>query len=168
LAPGIEHSVLRILRVLAALEATPEGGITFATEKARELLAKYLRDPDRIPQAIVGELTSSFRGKAAVVAPCLTRQLYVRMCGREDGCLQLLLEERDTKTSIERLRNALSLTPREAEVLLWITEGKTNSEIASILGCRTATINKHAERIFAKLSVETRTAAAATAREVHE
>src|SRR5687768_8084075 len=103
LSPGMEHSALRILRVLAALEATAEGVITFATEKARGLLAKYLRDPDRIPQPIVGKLTSAFRGKAAVVAPCCTTELSVRICGREDGCLQLLLEERDTKTSVERL-----------------------------------------------------------------
>jgi DNA-binding CsgD family transcriptional regulator len=54
----------------------------------------------------------------------------------------------------------LELTEREAEVLLWVTRGKTSPEIGVILGCRTATANKHLEHIFAKLGVETRTAAA--------
>jgi len=52
------------------------------------------------------------------------------------------------------------LTPREGEVLFWITEGKRDGEIAAILGIGVRTINKHAQRIFQKLGVETRTAAA--------
>jgi len=59
---------------------------------------------------------------------------------------------------------SMGLTPREAEVLHWITEGKTSIEIAGILGCSSHTVDKHAERILQKLSVETRTAAAAEVR----
>ena len=54
----------------------------------------------------------------------------------------------------------LGLTKREAEVLLWVSEGKRNTEIAQILGTRSRTISKHLEKIFVKLGVETRTAAA--------
>jgi DNA-binding CsgD family transcriptional regulator len=57
----------------------------------------------------------------------------------------------------------LGLTKREAEVLYWVSEGKRNAEIALILAARPKTITKHLERIFEKLSVETRTAAAAVA-----
>jgi DNA-binding CsgD family transcriptional regulator len=55
----------------------------------------------------------------------------------------------------------LGLTPREAEVMMWVSKGKTSSEVATILSSTTGTVNKHLEHIFAKLNVETRTAAAA-------
>ena|SRR6516165_5780596 len=55
---------------------------------------------------------------------------------------------------------ALGLTTREAEVLLWISQGKRNGEIAAILETSKRTVDKHAQRIFCKLMVETRTAAA--------
>jgi DNA-binding CsgD family transcriptional regulator len=54
----------------------------------------------------------------------------------------------------------LGLTKREAEVLLWVSQGKRNAEIATILGIRAKRISKHLERVFAKLGVETRTNAA--------
>jgi DNA-binding CsgD family transcriptional regulator len=60
---------------------------------------------------------------------------------------------------------SLRLTPREAEVLFWISQGKSNHDIGVILGAKTATIRKHVEHIFAKLNVENRTAAAVTALE---
>jgi DNA-binding CsgD family transcriptional regulator len=60
---------------------------------------------------------------------------------------------------------SLRLTPREAEVLFWIAQGKTNHEIGIILGAKTSTICKHVEHIFGKLNVENRTAAALVALE---
>ena len=53
-----------------------------------------------------------------------------------------------------------ALTPRENEVLGWLAEGKRDAEIGAILGTSVRTIHKHVQRIFAKLGVETRTAAA--------
>ena len=55
------------------------------------------------------------------------------------------------------------LTPREAEVLSWLAKGKTNRDIADILGMSPRTVNKHLEHIFEKLGVETRSAATAIA-----
>lgn len=57
-----------------------------------------------------------------------------------------------------------NLTAREVEILCWVDSGKRNTEIASILGLSAHTIRKHLENIFAKLGVETRTAAAAAMR----
>ncbi len=57
------------------------------------------------------------------------------------------------------------LTPREVEVLLWVSEGKTNGEIAVILEMSPLTVKTHVERILSKLGCETRTAAARTALE---
>ena len=62
----------------------------------------------------------------------------------------------------DRLLQA-ALTPRETEVLTWLARGKTNRDIAEILGMSHRTVNKHLEHIFEKLGVETRAAAAALA-----
>ena len=62
----------------------------------------------------------------------------------------------------ERLMQA-ALTPRETEVLTWLARGKTNRDIAEILGMSHRTVNKHLEHVFEKLGVETRAAAAALA-----
>jgi DNA-binding response OmpR family regulator/DNA-binding CsgD family transcriptional regulator len=61
------------------------------------------------------------------------------------------------------LQNALSLTPREADVLLWISRGKSNRDASEILNISARTVNKHLEQIFIKLGVENRAAAAAIA-----
>lgn len=63
-----------------------------------------------------------------------------------------------------RLRQPdVPLTPRETEVLSWLAKGKTNRDIAEILGMSHRTVNKHLEHIFEKLGVETRSAATAIA-----
>src|SRR5262245_774646 len=59
----------------------------------------------------------------------------------------------------------LGLTPRAAEALLWVAQGKTNSDIAIILGITESTVKKHVQEIFDKLGVETRGAAAVRALE---
>jgi len=60
----------------------------------------------------------------------------------------------------------LGLTPRVAEVLVWVAQGKTNADIATILGISEWTVKKHVLEIFEKLGVETRTAASLRAIEV--
>ena len=60
----------------------------------------------------------------------------------------------------------LGLTPRAAETLLWLAQGKTNPDIAMILGITESTVKKHVQEIFEKLGVETRGAAAVRAMEV--
>jgi DNA-binding NarL/FixJ family response regulator len=60
----------------------------------------------------------------------------------------------------------LGLTPRAAEALLWLAQGKTNSDIASILGITESTVKKHVQEMFDKLGVETRGAATVRALEV--
>lgn len=64
------------------------------------------------------------------------------------------------------LETELDLTPRVAETLLWLAQGKTNSDIATILGNSESTVKKHVLEIFEKLGVETRGAAALRALEV--
>jgi DNA-binding NarL/FixJ family response regulator len=69
-------------------------------------------------------------------------------------------------SSPEPLRTALGLTPREAEVLLWTAQGKTNVEIGVILGMSDLTVKQHLGHIFEKLGVEGRNPATLCALEV--
>jgi DNA-binding CsgD family transcriptional regulator len=57
----------------------------------------------------------------------------------------------------------LGLTPREAEVLLWVSQGKSNADVGSIIGCSEKTVKQHIGNIFDKLGVENRTAASLVA-----
>ena len=73
----------------------------------------------------------------------------------------------DDQEAIRVLTTQLHLTHRQAEVVHWIAEGKTNDEIATILGCSINTVKMHLKEIFQRLGVHTRTAAAATAYRAH-
>ncbi len=64
---------------------------------------------------------------------------------------------------IALLQERIGLTQREAEVLLWVSYGKSNRSISEILGISPRTVNKHLQQVFTKLGVETRAAATATA-----
>jgi DNA-binding NarL/FixJ family response regulator len=61
---------------------------------------------------------------------------------------------------------ALGLTPREAEVLLWVAQGKANADIATILETTVHTVKKHLQNIFEKLGLETRNGATVRALEI--
>ncbi|VVE72258.1 DNA-binding response regulator [Pandoraea anapnoica] len=75
----------------------------------------------------------------------------------------VMLSETDDSVSRDALSSRFGLTTREAEVLLWVSRGKTNRDIGDILGMASRTVNKHVEHLFRKLLVETRTAATALA-----
>ncbi|MFN8587600.1 MAG: helix-turn-helix transcriptional regulator [Candidatus Eisenbacteria bacterium] len=70
--------------------------------------------------------------------------------------------ERITSLRSERatVLSTQGLTPREADVALWLARGRTNPEIAVILAMKPRTVEKHVENILHKLGVENRTAAA--------
>lgn len=75
----------------------------------------------------------------------------------------LLLQLESAHKSSTMRQPDVPLTPRETEVLSWLAKGKTNRDIADILGMSHRTVNKHLEHIFVKLGVETRSAATAIA-----
>ncbi len=75
----------------------------------------------------------------------------------------LIAIKRGERDTAGLFKTRFGLTPREAEVLLWISCGKSNKDIAEILGLSPRTIDKHLEQIYAKLGVENRTAATALA-----
>jgi len=83
--------------------------------------------------------------------------------GPEPGEWIMVLKERDDTVHCNALAERFGLTLREAEVLLWVSHGKTNRDIGDILGIAPRTVNKHLEHLFRKLHVETRAGAAAAA-----
>ncbi len=90
-----------------------------------------------------------------------------RLQRREEN-VRAVLDSADLKPNFSSAKplESLGLTPREAEVLLWIAQGKANADIAGILGCAENTIKVHSARIFEKLGVENRNAASMQAIDV--
>lgn len=69
-------------------------------------------------------------------------------------------------SSHEPLQRAFGLTPREAEVLLWVAQGKSNADVAAILGMSDKTAKQHLGVCFQKMGVESRNAATIMALEI--
>ena len=80
------------------------------------------------------------------------------------GALEAVQEKADVGALTKERLQQLGLTKREGEVMAWVAQGKSNSDIATILDSSPRTIAKHIEHIFGKLNVESRTAAVAEAR----
>jgi DNA-binding CsgD family transcriptional regulator len=173
---AVELSLLR--RGLEALDhgillVAPDGRVTAMSDRARGWCARYFgragaeRLPDALRRWMQRHDDELARRDDAIAPPAPlqivqeSRELTVRLV-RDGGQRLLLLSEQDCTPRPERLE-ALGLSRREAEVLAWVAEGKANGDIATILGASVRTIEKHMERVFRKLGVETRTAAAARA-----
>jgi DNA-binding NarL/FixJ family response regulator len=92
----------------------------------------------------------------------LVRAIKVRLQRVEQQARQEFKPDFSSATPLLKL----GLTNRAAETLLWLAQGKTNSDVATILGITESTVKKHVQEIFEKLSVETRGAAAVRALEV--
>jgi len=86
---------------------------------------------------------------------------HMGQSGMSESTLLLLVTPADSNPTVRC--PDVPLTPRETEVLSWLAKGKTNRDIADILGMSPRTVNKHLEHIFEKLGVETRSAATAVA-----
>jgi DNA-binding CsgD family transcriptional regulator len=150
----------------------PAGRIRYASRLAEQWLGRYFPGrrpgPDRLPPAVrdwvaaqeaaLGAGDDAPRPREPLVAYGKGVRLVVRLVF-EVGRRLLILEEQPRQVS-RRALEAHGLTRREAEVLAWVAEGKTNPEIGAILGLSPRTVGNHLARIFARLGVETRTAAA--------
>jgi len=86
---------------------------------------------------------------------------FVARPAEDEALLRLIDGERASGADV--LKAELPLTEREAEVLYWVANGKTNREVAQILELSPRTVNKHLEQVFTKLGVDNRTAAAGMA-----
>lgn len=149
-----------------------DGRLMWETPLARELLLRYCGTlAPQTPQAVLTWLRR-VAAQAAQLAeqhmepPRLSlsqagQRLTLRLHQQtgDDDWLIIMREESDASV-IEAIGQAFRLTAREAEVLYWVVKGKINRDIGDILGTSPMTVKKHLEHVFAKLGVETRTAAA--------
>ena len=157
----------------ALVLADHTGEIRWLTPASVKLLERYfpgaMKDAGRLPEPLRRWVTSQLlrlgSGSALgtplgpFVVEAKDSRLTVRLQGEARGSIRLLLSEERLVLS-EAGTLPLGLTRREAEILHWITESKTNPEIAIILGISRRTVHKHVQHLFEKLGVETRTAAA--------
>lgn len=72
---------------------------------------------------------------------------------------RLVMQEKEGLDENDALFHGLGLSPRESEVLYWLAQGKSNPEMAIILGVSTGTVGRHLENIYPKLGLENRYAA---------
>jgi DNA-binding response OmpR family regulator len=155
------------------LAVSRQGKIMWATPQAQKLLAENLAakadDELELPESMLQWLEQAQAGGAGSKAQTQASfpdnaqlQLqYMGKLGPNEFLLRLAKDAAaDTPASF---RSELGLTSREGEVLSWLSKGKTNRDIAQILGLSPRTVDKHLEQIYAKLGVENRTAAAAIA-----
>ena len=149
------------------------GKIMWATPQAQKLLSDAL-SPDSdddvvLPDPIPQWLDQARKGKVGSKAAIMTalpgdEQLRLQYMGRLGTNEFLLRLAKDSGADAPaEFSSELGLTTREGEVLSWLSKGKTNRDIAQILGLSPRTVDKHLEQIYSKLGVENRTAAAAIA-----
>jgi DNA-binding CsgD family transcriptional regulator len=151
-------------RKQAIVLATPEGKIQFADAPARRWLKQFFSRPVRaglLPRKICRWLAEpqQKRSTGSFVAKRENVRLYLRKEKSRTPHSTLLLLELIKEKGEERSRWHRQLTRREHEVILWLRRGKSNAEIAAILGIKPSTVGKHLERIYPKLGVESRAAA---------
>lgn len=147
----------------ALIVASPRGAVQFASERAVTWVSKMFDTAGplkRLPHPLTRWLTQCAQGGQPLpyLAADRAGRIRIDVLYTEGNSMCLLLE----KTSARRasMQEMRPLTKREAEVLSWVARGKSNAEIATILDVCTKTVDKHLERIYPKLGVENRTAAA--------
>ena len=159
-----------------------DGRLMWQTPLARGLLNEYFGAngpprPNFAPQPVVDWLHRHLADAERQIEPPRlsvaqgAKRLSFRLHQRtgdgdnraEDADWLIIMREVSDAAAIEAMRLFFKLTAREAEVLYWVVKGKTNRDIGEILGSSPATAKKHLERVYVKLGVETRTAAAGMA-----
>jgi DNA-binding response OmpR family regulator/DNA-binding CsgD family transcriptional regulator len=158
-------------RFLLAVNRT--GTIMWATPQAQKLLSDNLsagaNDELVLPLPMLQWLEQAQKGNAGSKTPAMAsfpdneqlRLQYMGKLGQNEFLLRLAKDSGSNMPA--EFSSELGLTSREGEVLSWLSKGKTNRDIAQILGLSPRTVDKHLEQIYAKLGVENRTAAAAMA-----
>lgn len=152
------------------------GKLQLCTEQARIWLTQYCqkgftqREIRSLPEPVagwvdraLGDRTLRLRGIADPAEPLVMRRadqfLAMRFIADHGRGQHLILMDETVMNTSPDLLLGLGLTPREAEVLAWVAQGKTNRETGAILEMSPRTVQKHLERIFGKLGVESRTGA---------
>ncbi|WP_439395321.1 response regulator [Bradyrhizobium sp. PMVTL-01] len=147
-----------------------QGHLLWATSQAQKLLADHhgaQADDFVLPPPLLQWLEQA-KGKGGSKSQAASLpdnpQLRFYYMGETAPNEFLLRLSKEAGTALPpEFTSELGLTTREGEVLAWLSKGKTNRDIAQILGLSPRTVDKHLEQIYSKLGVENRTAAAAIA-----
>jgi DNA-binding response OmpR family regulator/DNA-binding CsgD family transcriptional regulator len=152
-----------------------DGKLMWQTPLARDLLLRYYgTEAPATPTPVLNWLRRHVSEAALLTEPPrlsveigpkrLTFRLHQQIGDSEGGGDWLIImQEVSDESVIEAIALSFKLTRKEAEVLYWVVKGKINRDIGDILGSSPMTVKKHLEHVFAKLGVETRTAAAGMA-----
>lgn len=149
------------------LAVNNRGEFLWATPETRKLLSDHGVDPQaestKFSGALKAWLADDSRKNDLIVqtakAPLTVR--YFKSVHSDEHLLRLV--GRNVLLDSGLLENALPITRREAEVLIWVAHGKTNKEIGGILELSPRTVNKHLEQIYPKIHVDNRSAATSIA-----
>src|SRR5581483_4628978 len=154
------------------LATDQHGRLLWCTPKAKQLLAELfpaaVDQAATLPSAVVEQLSqlrqSAARSTARSYLEVGDRRIELSFLS-STGPDELLFRLAEVITGGDErvLQHTLQLTCREAEVLLWLSRGKSNREIGEILAISPRTVNKHLEQVFIKLGVENRASATARA-----
>jgi DNA-binding NarL/FixJ family response regulator len=159
------RSLFAVNRAGEVMWSTPQAQKLLTQDQSSDMSGSKFRLPqpwlDWMEQVADGQVKTK---PPETLAPSHNHQLRLQYMGRLGTNEFLLRLARDTSSaSPAEFSQELGLTSREGEVLSWLSKGKTNRDIAQILGLSPRTVDKHLEQIYAKLGVENRTAAAAVA-----
>ena len=149
------------------LSVTRDGQVLWSTPQATRLL-ECNGAVTPMPETVIAWLEECIRGKGTGAEFNLPpdraaeRRVRVTFLG-EVSHNEILLRLTPGMTDEMALSGSLSITRREAEVLLWLSRGKSNRDIAAILDLSPRTVNKHLEQIFTKLEIDNRSSATAIA-----
>lgn len=158
-------------RSLAALDRSR--ALVWCTPQAEALFVRidpaWTPDSRALPEGLAGALEGLLSAEPAQPGASIRASLrgididLATVESERPGEVLVKLAEVREDGKVAALQKQGSLTRREAEVLLWVSYGKTNKTISEILGISPRTVNKHLEQVFRKLGVETRAAATAIA-----
>jgi DNA-binding response OmpR family regulator/DNA-binding CsgD family transcriptional regulator len=155
-----------------------DGRLMWQTPLARELLLQYYgTSAPQTPAPVLDWLRRHLADAERQIEPprltCQSAAPGARRLGfrlhqqtgdsEGGGDWLIIMREESDETVIQAMSLSFRLTAREAEVLYWVVKGKINRDIGDILGTSPMTVKKQLEHVFAKLGVETRTAAAGMA-----
>lgn len=149
----------------------PDGELMWCTPQAERLFKQIDPAWDENSESLPDTVEPAFRqllrdAGGSGTLKCIVGGVSIEIAlGESDQPAEVLVKITETgeDTKVALLEARSGLTHREAEVLLWVSYGKTNRTISEILGISPRTVNKHLEQIFKKLGVETRAGATALA-----
>ncbi|TQL17792.1 LuxR family two component transcriptional regulator [Zymomonas mobilis] len=138
---------------------TQEGVLLWATPQASEAL-------DKLPKGTIQDLSSAVKtaenGTKLFSYQTPKEEYRITFVGRPAADEMIFSISTHNSHPEKIIQEKLSLSSREAEVILWISRGKSSRDIADILDISPRTVDKHIEQIYNKTGLSSRAAAAST------